>query len=114
MSNLNRVVAQLQSERNHIEQKLQRLTEAIHVIQGIKGRGRGSARRVGTKPSRRITAAARARMAAAQRARRANEKGVTGSKPRHMSAAARRRIAAAQKARWMKLKGQQVKEKKVA
>ncbi len=100
MPNFVRVLAQLRSQRNRARQEIQRLEEAIDILEQLNGAGRRG------RPARgQVSAVTRARMAAAQRARWARRK------PRVMSAAARRKIAAAQRARWARQKGE---PKKVA
>src|SRR5512135_664656 len=109
MPNLNRVLAQLRSERARAEQEIQRLEEAIRVLANMGGRARGGSRRNAGPAQGRFSSAARARMAAAQRARWARRRAAQSSKPRVMSAAARRKIAAAQRARWARQKAEQNK-----
>ena len=106
MPNLNRVLAQLRLERDRAEREVQRLEEAIGVLERLDGNP--SRRGAGTKRGR-FSAATRARMAAAQRARWARRKSAQNSKPRFMSAATRRKIAAAQRARWARQKAEDKK-----
>jgi len=111
MPNLNRVLTQLRLERDRAEREVQRLEEAIGVLERLDGDAtRASRRGAGTRRGR-LSVATRARMAAAQRARWARRKSAQSSKPRVMSAAARRKIAAAQRARWAR---QKAEEKKAA
>ena len=107
MANVRAVLSQLQRERNQAEAEVQRLDEAIQVLQGLGTNGRRRAGRrstVGHRPRRKLSRAARNRIAAAQRARWAKLKAKRLRKPRGMSQAARSRIAAAQRARWAKVK----------
>jgi hypothetical protein len=115
MSNLNSALQQLRDERKQAQAQLEKLDQAISVIEGLSSRTtmRTTTRRAG----RSLSAAARKRISEAQRARwalRKKQAGTTSSagpravpsrKP--LSASARRRIAAAQKARWAKFRSQQ-------
>jgi hypothetical protein len=117
MGNLSSALQQLREERKQAQSHVEKLDQAISVIESLNGFGT-----LGTtnQPSRIISAASRRKMAQAQRARWARAK--NGSQPialakptssapvkRTMSAAARRKIAAFQRARWAKLKAQQRK-----
>ncbi len=116
MSNLDSALQQLRQERKQAQEQIEKLDEAIAVIQGLAGRnntrGASSGRR-----GRSLSAAARKRISDAQRARWAQRKkesssaSAQGPRPvparKPLSAAARRRIAAAQKARWAKFRSQQ-------
>lgn len=86
MANFRAVLAQLERERSRAQAEVQRLDQAIEVLQGL---GRGG-RRVGPRQGKRSGATRRPR--------------------RTMSAAARKRIAAAQKARWAKLRQERLKK----
>jgi hypothetical protein len=117
MGNLANALQELRAERKQAQLQVQKLDQAISVIESLNG--------VGTlgksnQPTRVISAASRRKMAQAQRARwaKAREKSqpialakTTASAPvKHvMSASARRKIAAAQRARWAKVKAQQKK-----
>ena len=111
MANLNRALNELRQERNRAEREVERLDEAISVLQGLVGRnhlGRnalpGRTARMG-RPHRKMSAAGRHKIAAAQRARWAKLKSKRLQRgKRHMSAAARNRIARAQRIRWVQLK----------
>jgi hypothetical protein len=117
MGNLSSALQQLRAERKHAQSHVEKLDQAISVIESLNGSGTfGTA----TQPTRTISAASRRKMAQAQRARWARAK--NGSQPiavaktadaapvkRIMSAAARRKIAAFQKARWARIKVQQKK-----
>ena len=111
MANLNRALNELRQERNRAEREVERLDEAISVVQGLVGRNHlgGNARpgrtaRMG-RPHRKMSAAGRRKLAAAQRARWAKLKSKRLQRgKRHMSAAARNRIARAQRIRWSQLK----------
>ena len=116
MTNLDNVLQQLRQEHKQAQIQVEKLKEAISVIEGL---GTKSARTSvnGSRPKRIISAASRRRMARAQRARWA--KVAKGPKPalktigtaakRTMSIAARRKIAAAQRARWAKVRAQEKK-----
>jgi hypothetical protein len=116
MGNLSGALQQLHAERKQAQLHVEKLDQAISVIESLNGFGRlGKA----NQPTRMISKASRLKMARAQRARWARAK--NGSQPvvaiakttasvpvKHtMSAAARRKIAAFQRARWAKLKAQQ-------
>jgi hypothetical protein len=122
MANFGAALRELRQERSRAEREVERLNEAISVLEGLGGRnhvGRpargGRTARMG-RPRRRMSAAGRRKIAAAQRARWAKlrARNVARSKarqamngrggPRRLNAAARNRIAAAQRARWAKLK----------
>jgi hypothetical protein len=116
MSNLNSALQQLRDERKQAQAQVEKLDQAILVIEGLSGRT--SARRtISRRAGRTLSPAARKRISDAQRARWAQRKKQTGtassSGPRAvpsrkpLSASARRRIAAAQKARWAKFRSQQ-------
>ncbi len=75
MSNLAKVVQQLQEERDQAQTRIEQLDEALKALGSLGG----LRRRVGSAQS-------------------------AGKKRRTMSAAARKRIAAAQRARWAKWK----------
>jgi len=118
MPNFKPILTQLKAAKNRVQQELERLGEAIRVIEGVSGRTRQTGpRSVSRVPGRRrrLSAAARARIAAAQRARWAKAKRATALRStRRMSQAARKKIAAAQRARWAKWKAQQQGQSKVA
>jgi hypothetical protein len=112
MGNLSGALQQLRAERKQAQLHVEKLDQAISVIESLNGFGT-----FGTteQPTRVISAASRRKMAQAQKARweKAREQSTpiavaktTGTAPvkRTMSAAARRKIAAFQKARWAKLK----------
>jgi hypothetical protein len=117
MGNLSGALQQLRAERKQAQLHVEKLDQAISVIESLNGSGTfGQA----NQPTRIISAASRRKMAQAQRARWARAK--NGSQPvalaktkgaapvkRTMSAAARRKIAAFQRARWARLKAQQKK-----
>jgi hypothetical protein len=118
MGNLNNALQELRAERKQAQSHLEKLDQAISVIESLNGSGTF---RQANQPTRIISAASRHKMAQAQRARWARaRKGsqpvvaiakTTGSAPvKHtMSAAARRKIAAFQRARWAKIRAQQKK-----
>jgi hypothetical protein len=118
MGNLSSALQQLRAERKQTQSHLEKLDQAISVIESLNGPGSfGKA----AQPARIISQASRLKMARAQRARWARAKNgsqpeiaiakTTSSAPvKHtMSASARRKIAAFQRARWAKLKAQQKK-----
>ena len=120
MGNLTNALQQLREERKQMQSQVEKLDQAISVIESLNGLGRV---RQANQPSRIISAASRRKMARAQKARwakvRATSQPEAGAKAmapapvkRTMSAAARRKIAAFQKARWAKLKAG--KKKKAA
>jgi hypothetical protein len=118
MGNLSSALQQLRAERKQAQSHVEKLDQAISVIESLNGSGTFGPT---NEPTRIISAASRRKMALAQRARWARAKNgsqpvvaiakTTGSAPvkRTMSAAARRKIAAFQRARWAKLKAQQKK-----
>ena len=117
MTNLDNVLQQLRQEHKQAQIQVEKLKEAISVIEGL---GTNSSRTSvnGSRPQRIVSAASRRRMAQAQRARWAKDGkkpqpalNTIGAPKRTMSIAARRKIAAAQRARWAKVRAQ---EKKVA
>jgi hypothetical protein len=119
MGNLNNALQQLRAERKQAQSHVEKLDQAISVIESLNGSGTlGKS----NQPTRIISATSRRRMAQAQRARWARARKeprpvvatgkTTGSAPvkRTMSAESRRKIAAFQRARWAKLKAQQQKK----
>jgi hypothetical protein len=117
MGNLGSALQQLRAERKQTQSHLEKLDQAISVIESLNGSGSfGKA----AQPTRIISQGSRRKMARAQRARWAKARKepqpisaakTTGPIPvKHtMSAAARRKIAAFQRARWAKIKAQQKK-----
>ena len=118
MGDLSNALQQLRAERKQAQLHVEKLDQAISVIESLNGSGTV---RQANQSTRIISKASRRKMARAQRARwaKAREKSqptvvpakTAGSAPtkRTMSAAARRKIAAFQRARWAKLKaGKQV------
>jgi hypothetical protein len=113
MGNLNNALQQLREERKQSQLHVEKLDQAISVIESLNGSGTSLRT---NQPKRIISAASRRKMAQAQKVRWARAgKGsppaakvtkTTASAPvkRTMSAAGRKRIAAAQRARWAKLK----------
>jgi hypothetical protein len=113
MGNLVSVLQQLRAERKQAQLQVEKLDQAISVIESLDG---SATTRNANQPTRIISKASRRKMAQAQRTRwaRARKESrpvlvttkTTGSSPvkRTMSAAARRKIAAAQRARWAKVK----------
>jgi hypothetical protein len=113
MGNLTSAPQQLRPERKQAQSLVEKLDQAISVIESLNGSGTF---RQANQPGRIISAASRRKIAQAQRARWAKARKepqsvvamakTTGSAPvkRTMSAAARRKIAAAQRARWAKVK----------
>lgn len=116
MSNLNSALQQLRDERKQAQTQVEKLDQAIAVIEGLSGRST-TTRSKSKRGGRSLSAEARRRISEAQRARWAARKKQAGStasagprpvpnrKP--LSPAARRKIAAAQKARWAKFRSQQ-------
>ncbi len=101
MANLTNALQELREERKQAQLHVEKLDQAISVIESLNGSG---ASRNATRPTRIISAASRRKMALAQRARWAKANG-QAPKPKHtMSAASRKKIAAAQRAWWAKLK----------
>ena len=117
MGNLRSALQQLRAERKQVQSQVEKLDQAISVIESLNGSGTFAK---ANQPTRVISKASRRKMAQAQRARWAkarkeSEPGAT-AKPtasapvkQTMPAAARRKIAAFQKARWAKIKSQQKK-----
>ena len=119
MGNLGSALQQLREERKQAQTHVEKLDQAISVIELFNGSGTFGK---STQPTRVISQASRRKMAQAQRARwaRARKESqpvpvpttkttVSAPAKRTMSAAARRKIAAFQRARWAKLKAQQKK-----
>jgi hypothetical protein len=114
MGNLTGALQELRAERKQAQLQLEKLDQAISVIESLNG----SAKLGKNQPTQTISAASRRKMAQAQRARwaRARKESqpvvtaarTTGPAPvkRTMSVAARRKIAAFQRARWAKVKAQ--------
>ncbi len=126
MGNLAKALQQLRSDRKQTQLQLEKLDQAIAVIESLNGTGTSrqatQPTRTVSAPSRVISAATRRRMAQAQKARWAKIRKesqpaavaakTTGSAPvkRTMSPASRRKIAAFQRARWAKLRAGQQKK----
>jgi len=126
MGNLNNALQELRAERREAQSHVEKLDQAIAVIESLNGTG---AVRQANQPTgvvaattRKVSSASRRKMALAQQARWAKVRmesqpvlvgatKTTASAPgkRTMSAAARRRISAFQRARWAKVKAQQKK-----
>ena len=117
MGNLSSALQELRAERKQAQLQMEKLDQAISVIESLNGSG---TLKEANQPTRIISAASRRKMARAQKARWAKVRGTsqpialaktTPPAPlkRTMSAAARKKIAAFQKARWAKLKAQQKK-----
>lgn len=114
MANLLNALQQLRQERSRAQAEVEKLDEAISVIESLNGSG---VSRKGTRATRFVSAASRRKMAQAQKARWARHR--RGSQPatktglapmkRTMSASARKKIAAAQRARWAKVRAQEKK-----
>jgi len=110
MASLTNALQQLRATRSRAQSELEKLDQAISVIESLNGSG---VSRKANQPKRIISAASRRKMALAQKARWARagkgshpEKAVSDSAPvkRVISAAGRKRIAAATKARWAKFR----------
>ena len=71
MANFGRVLRNLRQERNDAQREVERLDQAISVLEGLSGDHAGRRRGPGRprKARRHLSTAARARIAAAQRAR---------------------------------------------
>src|SRR5271170_371879 len=117
MGNLASALQQLRAERKQAQLHVEKLDQAISVIESLNGSGTVQQ---ANQPTRIISQASRRKMAQAQRARWARARNgsqsvsavkTTAPAPvkRTMSAAARRKIAAFQRARWQKIKAQQKK-----
>ena len=115
MGNLANVLQELRAERKQMQLQVEKLDQAISVIESLNG---SVTLQNSNQPTRIISAASRRKMARAQKARwaKARENSqpmaqTTSAAPvkRIMSASARRKIAAAQRARWAKVKAQQKK-----
>lgn len=114
MPNLKDALQELRQERGRAQAEVEKLDEAISVIESLNSSG---VSRKGTRSTRIVSAASRRKMAHAQKARWARHRREsppatkTSLVPvkRTMSASARRKIAAAQRARWAKVKAQQKK-----
>jgi hypothetical protein len=116
MANLESALQQLRAERSRTQLHVEKLDQAISVIESLNGSGVSRKSRKAGQPTRIVSAVSRRKMALAQKARwskaRSGLKPATGaaktaaSTPakRTMSASARRKIAAAQRARWAKVK----------
>jgi hypothetical protein len=91
MKHMSIVVLQLKKERDHTQQQLQRIDEALAALGGSSNGA-----------SRTMSAAGRRKISLAQKARWAKTR--TAKPKRTMSVAARKKIAAAQRARWAKVK----------
>lgn len=124
MGNLDNALQELRAERKQVQLQVEKLDQAISVIESLNGTGtsRPANQPTGTvsAPTRVISAASRRKMALAQQARWANirkesqpaalpNKTNTAPVKRSMSVAARRKIAAFQRARWAKLRAGQKK-----
>jgi hypothetical protein len=116
MEKFSSALHELRTERNMAQLQVEKLDQAISVIESLNGSGTS---RNATQPRRIISAASRRKMAEAQKARWANvrreAKAVAAPKTvfppaKHtMSAVARRKIAIAQRARWAKIRAEQKK-----
>jgi hypothetical protein len=101
MPSLGNALQELREDRSATQLRLEKLNQAISVIESLNGTG---VSRRSSRATRIVSAVSRRRMALAQKARWAKAKG-HAPKPKHtMSASARRKIAAAQRVRWAKLK----------
>jgi hypothetical protein len=125
MGNLNNALQELRAERKQAQLQVEKLDQAISVIESLNGTGTPrhatQPTRVMSAPTRTISAASRRKMALAQQARwakiRKESQSTVGAAKtmdpapvkRTMSLAARRKIAAFQRARWARIKAQQKK-----
>jgi hypothetical protein len=107
MGNLESAIQQIREERKQAQSRVEKLDEAILVIESLNG---SRVSRKSGRPTRIVSSVSRRRMAKAQRARwaraRAHNVVSIASKrgKRTMSASARRKIAAAQRARWARFR----------
>ena len=114
MSNLENALQQLREEHTQARLRVEKLDEAISVVQGLVGLGSAPSSN-GALGSRTLSAAGRRRISLAQKARwakvRARHVVSIASKRsrRTISAAGRKRIAAAQRARWARVRAEQKK-----
>ena len=116
MTNLNTALQQLRQERSRAQLEIEKLDQAISVVESLNGSGSS---RKATGTTRVVSVASRRRMARAQRARwaslrrrqqpAASANSSASAPKKRLSLAARRKIAVAQRARWAKLKAQQKK-----
>jgi len=115
MGNLTNALQQLRAERQVAQLHVEKLDQAISVIESLNGLGTS---RKTNQPRRIVSAASRRKMARAQRARWARAgkgsqavaaAGSAHRKAHTMSDSARQKIAAAQRARWAKVKAGQKK-----
>jgi hypothetical protein len=118
MANLTNALQQLRAEQREAQLHVEKLGQAISVIESLNGSGTS---RSGKQATRIISAASRRKMARAQKARWAKAR--KGPKPaagaakttpsapvkRIMSISARRKIAAAQRKRWAKVRARKKK-----
>jgi hypothetical protein len=116
MPNLNTALEQLRQERSRAQLQLEKLDQAISVVESLSG---SAVLRNATRTTRVVSAASRRKMARAQRARwsrlrkpqptMASANSSARPPRKRLSLAARRKIAVAQRARWAKVKAQQKK-----
>ena len=99
MASFAAALQQLREERSRAQSLVERLNQAISVLEGSRTAGSEPLKRSGRRT---MSADARRRIAEAQGRRSAKVRGAT--KKRSLSPAARRRIVAAQKARWAKFR----------
>ena len=117
MTTFDNVLQQLRSEHKQAQTAVEKLQQAISVIEGLNGNSAGTTAN-GARPKRTMSAAARRRIAQAQKARWAKAKKQSpntnvksiSSGPRRISAAGRKRLAAAARARWARVRAQQAKK----
>jgi hypothetical protein len=117
MGNLGSALQQLRAERKQAQLQVEKLDQAISVIESLNG---SRIAQQTNQPTRIISQASRRKMARAQKARWARARNGSQSiapakttpparAKQTMSPAARRKIAAFQRARWAKIKAQQKK-----
>jgi hypothetical protein len=108
MPKLSIALQELRAERGRVQSLVEKLDQAISVIESLNGSGSSQA-----KPLRVISLASRRKMAQAQRTRWANMRKeakptsatAAADKPkRGISKATRQKIAAAQRVRWAKIR----------
>ncbi len=116
MTNLTNALEQLRAERGIAQAQVEKLDQAISVIESLNGsvgsrrigpRRAGSQRFVSAAARRKMSLAQKARWAKTRKPQSANGSVTIARKP--LSLAARRKIASAQRARWARVRAQQSK-----
>jgi hypothetical protein len=123
MTGMSNALQELRAERSRAQSQVERLDQAISVIESLNGTSvPNSISHKATQPKRIISVASRRKMALAQKARWAEAKvgsqpvvgavktkGAATAKSHTMSAAARKKIGVAMRARWAKIKAENKK-----